>query len=95
MWTKESIINLIDTNDRAVERAIIAIYDRQTQDEKATSDTHHTNHRGFRSNHASKGSYYARWILSGRHLTGHHLENARKIARHYHRQLLEIATATK
>jgi hypothetical protein len=93
MWNKERITKLLTKNDRAVERAIVAIYDRQTPDEKATSDTRHDNHRGFRSNHASKGSYYARWVLSGRHLTGHHLANARKIALQYHRQLCEVANA--
>jgi hypothetical protein len=92
-WNRDSIAKLLHTSDRAVERAIVAIYDRQTQDEKATSDTKHTNHRGFRSNHASKGSYYARWVNSGRRLSGFHLENARKIALHYTRQLAEIADA--
>lgn len=90
-WTKDRIINLLKSNDRAVEKAIVAIYHRQTADEKATSDTKHTNHRGFRSNHASRGSYYARWVLSGRTLSGYHVEKAREIALHYHRQLSEIA----
>jgi hypothetical protein len=92
-WTKDKIQNLLDNNDRAVERAIVAIYDRQTRDEKATSDTKHDNTVGFTAAHASKGSYYARWVLSGRKLTGHHLGNARRIAKHYHRQLCEIANA--
>ena len=91
LWNEAKIEVLLRANDRAVERAIVAIYDRQTQDEKATLDTKHQNGRGFRANHASKGSYYARWVLGGRRLTGHHLENARKIALHYVRQLTEIA----
>jgi hypothetical protein len=91
LWNEAKIKNLLNSNDLAVERAIIAIYDRQTQDEKSASDTKHRNGRGFRSNHASKGSYYARWCLSGRRLTGHHLANARKIALHYVRQLAEVA----
>ena len=90
-WDRGSITKLLKTNDRAVERAIVAIYNRQTQDEKIASRTKHTNHRGFRSNHDSKGSYYARWVNSGRCLTGFHLENARKIAVHYWRQLIEVA----
>lgn len=93
MWNEAKIEILLHANDRAVERAMVAIYDRQTLDEKATSDTKHRNGRGFRANHASKGSYYARWVLGGRRLTGHHLENARKIALHYVRQLTEIANA--
>lgn len=93
VWNEAKIAKLLNTNDQAVGRAIIAIYDRQTQDEKATSNTRHTNGRGFRANHASKGSYYARWCLGGRKLTGHHLDNARKIALHYVRQLAEVANA--
>jgi hypothetical protein len=89
--TKDRIVALLNTNPLAVERAIIAIYNRQTQDEKQASDTKHTNGRGFRSNHATRGSYYARWILGGRHLTGHHLDLARSIAVQYHRQLIEVA----
>lgn len=93
LWNEAKIKKLLNENDRAVERAIVAIYDRQTQDEKATSDTRHVNHRGFRANHASKGSYYARWVLGGRRLTGFHLDNARTIVMHYHKQLAEIANA--
>lgn len=100
MWTKERIQHLLNTNDRAVERAIVAIYDRQTQDEKRDSDTKHNNHRGFRSNHAVTGSYYARIILKGWkqpngkqqvHLNPVKLEKARAIAMQYHRQLCEVA----
>lgn len=101
MWTKESILALLRTNDLAVERAIVAIYHRQTQDEKRDSDTKHNNRRGFRSNHASTGSFYARIILKGWkepggrkrvHLNPQKLENARKIAAQYHRQLVEVAS---
>ena len=54
MWTKDRIQNLLATNDLAVERAVVAIYDRQTQDEKRDSDTKHDNFRGFRANHADR-----------------------------------------
>ena len=90
MWTKEKIQTLIRTNDTAVERALIAIFHRQTLDEKQSHATRHTNHRGFRSNHAAKGTYYAQWCLAGRKLSGYHLASARKIALQYHRQLCEI-----
>ena len=93
MWNKERIQQMLQTNPRAVERAIVAIYERQTADEKATSHTRHDNSVGFRSNHASKGSYYARWVKSGRQLTGFHLQNARTIAMQYHRQLCDIANS--
>ena len=89
--TKESIAHLLRTNDLAVERAMVVLYERQTHDERASSTTSHDNKRGFTCAHASKGSYYARWVKSGRHLTGYHLERARKIALHYTGQLLDAA----
>jgi len=100
MWTKERIQHLLRTNDLAVERALVTIYDRQTQDEKRDSDTKHDNQRGFRSNHASTGSYFARIILKGWkepggknrvHLNPVKLAKARGIVLQYHRQLCEVA----
>src|SRR6188768_583217 len=93
MWNKAKIEALLVKSNPAVERAILAIYERQTQDEKVTSGTRHRNSRGFSAAHVSKGSYYARWVLGGRHLTGHHLANARRIALHYTQQLADVANA--
>lgn len=89
--TRDTIAEILRKNDRAVERAMVVLYDRQTHDEKSSSDTRHNNTVGFSGAHASKGSYYARWVLGGKHLTGHHLENARRIALKYTRQLLQEA----
>ena len=100
MWTKDSIQNLLATNNLAVERAVVAIYDRQTQDEKRDSDTKHDNFRGFRANHAPTLSYFARIILKGwkqdghknrAHLNPNKLAKARRFMMQYHRQLAEIA----
>jgi hypothetical protein len=91
MWTKESIIQLLDRSDKAVERAIVAIYNRQTEDEQNSSSTTHRNGRGFNGFHARSGTYYAKWILSGRHLTGTYLIKARAMSKHYVAQLLEEA----
>jgi len=102
MWTKDSIQHLLRTNDLAVERAIVAIYDRQTHDEKRDSETKHHNAIGFRKNHDHTGSYFACIILKGWkqaggknrvHLNPIKLAKARSIALHYHRQLAEVANA--
>jgi hypothetical protein len=90
-WTPDTIKALLDRSDKAVERAVVAIYERQTVDEQDAGETRHRNHRGFASCHAHLGSYYARWIESGRHLDGKHLEKARRMMRWYTGQLLEIA----
>lgn len=93
MWNKGRITKLLQVSDHAVERAMVALYERQTLDEQQASTTKYVNHRGFRANHASKGSYYGRWVKMGRKLTGFHLTNARSIALHYAQQLADIANA--
>lgn len=86
------IFNLLVSNNRAVERAMIAIYNRQTEDEQIAQDTRHSNGKGFAAPDARLGSYYAKWVLSGRQLTGRHLDKARQMSFKYIRQLAEVAT---
>lgn len=93
VWTPDAIAALLDRNDVAVERAVVAIFNRQTSDEQESESTKHDNGVGFNAFHAGLGSYYARWIQSGRHLTGNHLDKARRMMRRYVRQLAEIASA--
>jgi hypothetical protein len=82
----------LDTNPAAVERAIKVLFDRQTAAEKARQATLEDNALGVRHNHGHKVVYYGRWLASGRHLTGHHLEKARKLAHTYAAtQLFELA----
>jgi hypothetical protein len=82
---------LLENNPKAVERAILALYARQTQDEQSSSTTKHSNGRGFSAFEAKNGTYYAKWILSGRSLTGHHLDKARTIGLRHIGQLVEVA----
>ena len=82
---------LLLSNTRAVERAILALYHCQTLDEQQSSSTQHQNGRGFNAFDAEVGSYYARWLLSGRHLTGHHVGKARAIALRYVGQLARMS----
>ena len=90
-WTRTEIEALINTNDRAVERAMVAIWERQTADEQETQDTRHHNGIGFSGWTAKSGTYFARWVQSGRTLSGKHLVKARKIALHHAGQLTRIA----
>ena len=94
-WTPANITILLQSSDKAVERAVLAIYARQTNDEQSHQTTVHTNGRGFSAAHARLGSYYAKWINSGKHLTGKHLVKARQITLHYVKQLAEIAEEKK
>jgi transcription initiation factor IIE alpha subunit len=91
IWTADRIVNLLNTNNTAVERAIIALYNRQTADEKIARNTCHHNTVGFSAADAKTGTYLAKWLLSGKHLDGKFLAKGRNIAIKYRRQLSEIA----
>lgn len=89
---KSAIIHALMTNSAAVEKAIVLLYNGQTSDEKAVRSTHHDNRKGFNTAHAKIGTYYAKWILSGKKLTGYHYLKAREIAKYYAgTQLLQAA----
>ena len=86
------LLTCSDKRDLAVERAIVAIYNRQTEDEKHCEKTIHSNGIGFTGADDKMGSYLAKWILSGKHLTGRFLDKGRTIALKYRAQLADIAT---
>ena|ERR1035438_4243282 len=89
---RSTILQSLMTNSKAVEKAIVLLYDRQTSDEQSSRSTKHTNRKGFNSAHAKIGTYYAKWVLSGKSLTGYHYLKAREIACYYAgTQLLEAA----
>ena len=90
--TPEYISWLLNNNDRAVERAMLVLFHRQTNDEQACGDTRHRNGRGFSAGDAKKGTYMAKWVQSGKHLTGPWLERARTMSKKYVGQLVEEAT---
>lgn len=90
---KQEIIELLRVNDRAVERAVVAIFRRQTEDEKVARATKHSNGVGFNGPDSKICSYYANWVLSGRRLTGNHLDKCRERMYKYAGQLEEIAAS--
>lgn len=92
-YTRLDIAQILVKNDRAVERAMLLLYRLQTQSEQMTSQTTVHNGVGFSSAHASRGSYYGRWVASGKQLTGKHLDLARKISLRYTRQLADAANS--
>jgi hypothetical protein len=63
MLTKESILQLLKTDKRAVARALVVLYERQTDDEKSVENTRYDNGRGFRPCHARMGSSMAKQFL--------------------------------
>lgn len=93
MLTEAVIKTKLVTNQRWLEAGLVALYRKQTADEQAHSDTKHRNGQGFNSSDAPLLSYYAKYCLSGRHLSGKHLEKAQKRLQKYAKQLLVIALA--
>ena len=63
MLTKESIIQLLKTNDRAVIRALIVLNERQTHDEQSSENTKYQNGRGVRPCHAKMLSSMAKQFI--------------------------------
>lgn len=88
----EKVREALDAQPLAVERAISILFERQTAAEKATETTIVHNNVGVKHCHGRRIAYYGKWLASGRHLTGHHLDFARRIAHSYAgTQLAELA----
>lgn len=56
MWDKESIVSLLEKNDKAVIRAIVVVNQNQTADEQQIEGTKYQNGEGFRPCHARMGT---------------------------------------
>lgn len=89
--TESEIVAKLSSNNIWVERAIVALFKRQTEDEKNMGATVHLNSVGFNACDANVGSYMAKYVMSGRNLSGKWLEKARKMAIKYRKQLQAIA----
>lgn len=51
-FTKEFFADLFERNPKAIDRALVVLFQRQTADEQSTSTTRHINERGFAQNDA-------------------------------------------
>lgn len=90
-FTRGMIDEILNRSDRAVEVGICRLNQLQTADERQQQTTKYHNNVGFQSCYARSGTYMANWVMSGRKLTGKHLEKARKICLKHSRQLTDIA----
>ena len=62
-WSRKEIDELLRSNDLAVERAILRLYQLQTEDEANSSKTKHKNNRGFSASDAKAGSLFAQFLM--------------------------------
>lgn len=92
-WTPETVDALLVNNPRAVERAIVALFARQTEDEKSSDSTRHSNSRGFNAADARKLSFIAKFLGEGKHLKTETCKRYVAIVRKYRAQLADIANA--
>lgn len=67
--TKENIVALLETNDKAVVRALIVINQNQTSTEQSAETTIEANGKGFRPCHARMGTSMATAALKFGRLT--------------------------
>lgn len=88
---KESLQALLDANDRAVYRAILLIYDRQTEAEKSTMSTVVDNGVGFSGCDAELLSSFATQLQDRGWLTSNQMAFARRKIRKYWKQLWQLA----
>jgi len=93
-YTRDEIDLNLQTSQKWLERGVLAIFNFQTRDEQAAEETQVRNRVGFSGSDARLGTYYAKWLMSGKHLSGRHLLLARKIMRKYSGQLTRIANGS-
>lgn len=90
-WTPETIREKLAADDRWVERATVAIYERQTASEQAVQETNEHNGRGYNGTDATLMSSFAEQIKRGRSLSPKQMVYARKKIMKYAGQLARIA----
>ena len=69
MLSKDELLNLLKTNDKAVARALVVLNNRQTADEQAAQGTRYLNGMGFRPCHARMGTSMAKFYERTGYLT--------------------------
>lgn len=77
-WNREKIANLLATSDKAVERALVVVFNNQEADEQAILYSNHKNGVGFTVFDANIFSSFARQVLNGRTLSVKQMIIARK-----------------
>lgn len=91
VWTVEEIMGLLSRNREAVVRGLVAIYNKQTEDEKQAETTRHDNGIGFSGCDATILSSIAKQVLAGHRLSQKQYELVEKKMRKYVKQLTKIA----
>lgn len=89
-YTKENIQEKMTTDIRWTERAVLVLFDRQTEDEQKIEDTVHNNGVGFNGVDGKYLTWVGNYLMRGNHLSGHHVEKVRKKLPKYWKQIKNI-----
>lgn len=90
---REYLQNLIRTNDRALVKSILVIYERQTDDEKYSGQTTEHNGKGFGKIDSEFFSQIVVQLKHGYPLTDRQIAVARNKMPKYWRQLMQVSKA--
>jgi len=93
VWSKEDIQKLVVTNDKAAVKALLTIYAKQTESEKASDATHEHNSVGFTAFDAEVLTSFAKFYQRVGFLTDNQMSILKKKIGKYWRQLLASAEA--
>jgi hypothetical protein len=92
-WNKWNIQDKLKTDFKWCRRALIVLYQLQTNDEQGASRTKHDNGRGFNQPDARRGSELARKAMTPVLFEPSEVLEARKMLMKYAGQLARIANA--
>lgn len=93
VWTKEKLWAVLEVNDDQLAKALVALYNRQTEDEKETKETTEQNGIGFNGVDSTFLSSVAESFKKYGKLTSAQTNALRKALKKYRGQLVEIANA--
>lgn len=91
MWTRESLWQVLETNNDQLGRAIVALYNRQTEQEQDSTQTVEANGIGFNAVDAPFLTSIARGYKQYGRLTDKQAAATRKAIKKYIGQLVTIA----
>jgi len=90
IWDKDSIKELILTNDKAMIKALLLIYKNQTETEKIDESTKELNGIGFNKFDAEPLTSLVKWYNRKHYLTPRQLNLGRKRMKKYSGQVIKM-----
>lgn len=90
IWNKEKIQTLLSTNNLAVAKSLIRIYNNQTLEEKSAQDTYYLNNIGFTGSDGKILTSFAESYLKYNRLSDKQMTIARNKMKKYWKQLIQI-----